>query len=103
MILVLRSTGLLRPTRPGGGRTAAVLSRRCIPLERAESFQTCYDDNCHSPQLDVPNPRMPTSVAPGARFRPHPRVRMRQVAGEAVLLHLDRGEYFTLNATGTRV
>ena len=46
---------------------------------------------------------MPTSVAPGARFRPHPRVRMRVVAGEAVLLHLDRGEYFTLHATGLRV
>jgi hypothetical protein len=30
-------------------------------------------------------------------------VRIRAVAGEAVLLHLDRGEYFTLNATGLRV
>jgi len=43
------------------------------------------------------------SVAPGARFCLHPRVMLRQVADEAVLLHLDRGEYFALNSTGLRV
>ena len=46
---------------------------------------------------------MNTSVAPDARFRPHPRVRVSEVAGEAVLLDLDRGEYFALNPTGRRV
>jgi hypothetical protein len=46
---------------------------------------------------------MLSSVSPDARFRCNPRVLVREVAGEAVLLDLDRGLYFALNATGLRV
>ena len=37
------------------------------------------------------------------RYRPKPRLLVRAVAGEAVLLDLDRGCYFGLNETGRRV
>jgi len=35
------------------------------------------------------------------RLRPAPRIRCREVGGEAVLLDLGAGTYFGLNATGT--
>ena len=43
------------------------------------------------------------SEADEIRFRPKPRLLMRAVADEAVLLDLERGFYFGLNETGRRV
>lgn len=40
-------------------------------------------------------------LAPPDTFAPSPRVRCREIGGEAVLLDLDRGTYFSLNETGT--
>jgi len=42
-----------------------------------------------------------TGLSRADRFTPSPRVRFREIGGEAVLLDLDRGEYFSLNETGT--
>lgn len=39
--------------------------------------------------------------SPADTFAPSSRVRFREIGGEAVLLDLDRGTYFSLNATGT--
>ena len=38
-----------------------------------------------------------------ARFRPKANVLVRELDGEAVLLDLDTGRYFGLNATGVRI
>jgi hypothetical protein len=39
------------------------------------------------------------SLTPDSRFSRSPRVRSAQVGDERVLLHLDAGHYFSLNAT----
>ena len=46
---------------------------------------------------------MPSRLPRDARFRPKPRVLVRQVDAEAVLLDLETARYFSLNATGRRV
>jgi len=46
---------------------------------------------------------MPLSIPPATRFRPKPSVLVRELDGEAVLLDLDTGRYFGLNATGVRI
>lgn len=40
---------------------------------------------------------------PVGRARPHPEVVFETLDGEAVLLNLETGIYFTLNDTGTRI
>lgn len=42
-------------------------------------------------------------ISPTARFRRKPNVLVRDLGGEAVLLDLDSGRYFGLNATGVRI
>ncbi len=42
-------------------------------------------------------------LPPTARFRRKPNVLVRDLGGEAVLLDLDSGRYFGLNATGVRI
>ncbi len=44
-----------------------------------------------------------TPISPTARFRRRPNVLVRDLDGEAVLLDLDSGRYFGLNATGVRI
>ncbi len=46
---------------------------------------------------------MRTPPAMTARFRPKPGVLVRELEGEAVLLDLETGRYFGLNATGVRI
>ena len=46
---------------------------------------------------------MPPPIPLTARFRPKPHVLVRELEGEAVLLDLDTGRYFGLNATGARI
>jgi hypothetical protein len=43
------------------------------------------------------------SIPPHARFRLKAGVLMRELDGEAVLLDVDRGSYFGLNATGLKI
>lgn len=51
------------------------------------------------PEIAVTSPSLP----PTARFRPRPGVLSRELEGEAVLLDLAAGRYFSLNATGLRI
>jgi Coenzyme PQQ synthesis protein D (PqqD) len=46
---------------------------------------------------------MPEASSRPQRFQPNPRVRIRELADEAVLLDLETGTYYGLNATGRRV
>ncbi len=46
---------------------------------------------------------MPSPLAPTTRFRPKPNVLVRELGGEAVLLDIETGRYFGLNATGVRI
>lgn len=46
---------------------------------------------------------MPPLLPLTARFRPKANVLVRELDGEAVLLDLDTGRYFTLNPTGRRI
>jgi hypothetical protein len=46
---------------------------------------------------------MSTSVGPTTRFRPRPDVLSRELEGEAVLLDLATGQYYSLNPTGRRI
>jgi hypothetical protein len=46
---------------------------------------------------------MPQPSSRPERFQPNPRVRLRELADEAVLLDLESGTYYGLNATGRRV
>jgi hypothetical protein len=49
-------------------------------------------------------PNLPGTLLPlTTRFRPKTSVLVRELDGEAVLLDLDRGLYFGLNATGVRI
>jgi hypothetical protein len=42
-------------------------------------------------------------VAPGEQFTVHPSVLSRELSGETVLLNLESGVYYGLDAVGTRV
>ncbi len=42
-------------------------------------------------------------ISPTVRYRRKPNVLVRDLDGEAVLLDLDSGRYFGLNATGVRI
>lgn len=55
--------------------------------------------NLPSPEIAVKSPSLP----PTARFRPRQGVLARELDGEAVLLDLAAGRYFSLNATGLRI
>ena len=46
---------------------------------------------------------MPNPVLLATRFRPKPRVLVRRLDAQAVLLDLDTTQYFSLNDTGRRV
>lgn len=46
---------------------------------------------------------MPSPLPPTARFRPKASVLVRELDGEAVLLDVETGRYFGLNATGVRI
>lgn len=46
---------------------------------------------------------MPQASSRPRQFQPNPRVRLRDLADEAVLLDLETGTYYGLNATGRRV
>lgn len=55
--------------------------------------------NSPSPEIAVTSPSLPLT----ARFRPRSSVLARELEGEAVLLDLAAGRYFSLNATGLRI
>ena len=46
---------------------------------------------------------MPAPLHDSDRFGPKPNVLVRELDGEAVLLDLDSGRYFGLNASGLRI
>jgi hypothetical protein len=43
------------------------------------------------------------SINSNQTFRPVPEAVMRALAGESVILHLGSGQYFSLDAVGTRI